>query len=694
MDSTLREKTKKVAEKYTQQGKFDSAISEYRQLLEADPRDLTTANTLGDMYVRIGKLPEAKRCFRLVADGYEADGAHARAVAVLKKIAKLDPNDTDVAIKLAQVFVAQTHTAEAIQQYRAAAEGFRKRGRPRDAVRMLKRAADLDPADTRARIALAEAFEREDMRPEASETWRYLSNHYFEANEQEKAIAALRRSLELKPDSRPALKALAEAYAARGEVKPALDMIARALEMSPNDIDLIIILGRTFRNVGMLDSAEATFNRLFALDNSRYDYLLDVANAYVLQSDFDRAMAIVDRCIDIVIARRHKKKATALLKQILERDPDNVDALKRLAGIYKSVRERRNLIATLNTLVPAALKQERRADAIVALKHLIEIDPGKVSYQAQLDSLGDETAPTRKEVEEAEIYDSYGDYSTELLEEMVARHPEFLAARLKLLEELVAQQPDYLEGRMKLKQLYVDGGEPVRAAAQCLEIARLHESTGEAAQARRALREAFVLNPDLKTPAGRTRSGALVSGPLARVDAAAAPAMEIDRRDTLGTQTCDEFAKSLDIEWQRAARARKPVSCLMVAVDRFASFEELEGQRQATDSLCRIAEALEKQLRVRGSVLATDGTAEFFAMLPETHPGAAMTIAEAMRKCVEEIAIRHPNGNLLTASVGVATAFPHRVEGLDGLAEAITNALAAAQQAGGNRVSAAKLLGA
>ena len=693
MDSTLREQTKKVAEKLTQQGKFDSAIAEYRQLLIADPKDLTTANTLGDLYVRTGKLAEAKRCFRVVAEGYEAEGGHARAVAVLKKIAKLDPNDTDAGVKLAQIYAEQGHTHDAIQQFRAAAEGFRLRGRPRDALRMLRRAVDLDPSDLAGRSDLAHAFEREDMRPEASEIYRHLSSAYLERGDNDAALVALQKAHALKPDSRPALKALAEMYASRGDVRPALDMIARALEVSPNDIDLIIILGRTFRNVGMLDKAEATFNRLFALDNSRYDYLLDVANGYVDTRRYAQAMAIVDRCIEVIIARRHKKKATALLKRILEAEPDNVDAMRRLAGIYRSVRERRNLITTLNTLVPAALAQNRRGDAVAALKHLIEIDPGKVSYQVQLDSLGDDTAPTRQEVEQAESYDSYGDYSMELLGDMVAQHPEFLAARLKLLEEVVAQQPGYMDGRLKLKQLYVDGGDPVRAAAQCLEIARLHEANGDSAMARRALREAFTLNPDLKTPAGRSRSGALNSGPLARPASAAGSAVA-DRAETAVTQTYDEFARSLDAEWRRASQARKPISCLMVTIDRFATFEELEGPASATESLCRIAEVLERQLHVRGSVLATDGTAEFYALLPETHPGAASTIAELLRKSVEEVAIQHPSGNMLTASVGVATAFPHRVAALDVLADAITTAIADAQKAGGNRVTVAPLLGA
>ena len=66
-----------------------------------------------------------------------------------------------------------------------------------------------------------------------------------------------------------------------------------------------------------------------------------------------------------------------------------------------------------------------------------------------------------------------------LADDLAAQHPEFLRAKIKLLEELVAGQPKYIAGRTKLKKLYVEANLRDKAAALCVELARLHEEKGE-----------------------------------------------------------------------------------------------------------------------------------------------------------------------------------------------------------------------
>lgn len=690
MDSVTKDRTLKAADKLARQGKFDAAIEEYRKVSKGDPDDLTVANTLGDLYVRQGRTPEAIKHFTRIADRFNTGGFQEKAIAMYKKIAKLDPNNFDLLIQLAELYSHQGRYADAKQQYGLVSDAYRRNGDVREALKILKKATDLDPSNVRSRIGLAKAYEKDGFTSEASDAYRAAGQELVRAEKIADAIEAFTKALELKPESRGALKSLAEAHASQGNVKPALDVVARALENDPNDVDLIIILGRTFLNAGMLEKAEATFNRLFKLDNSRYDYLLEVGRAYIAQGEHNRALAVVDRCIEVLLARRQKKKATALLKAILERDPQNILVLKRLASIYKGVRERRNLVNTLNTLVQAALAQDMRAEAVVALRQLIEIEPKKAVYQEQLRSLHDEDEVTTANVAQKETeyvredYDSYGDYSTELLEEMVARHPEFLAARLKLLEDLVAQQPAYMEGRIKLKQLYLDGGQADKAAAQCVEIARYYEQHEDEELAAQYRAEAAVLNPTLARKPDATKA-ARAPEPA---PTAAGPAVKLS--EMLGVE---EFEKLFEQEWRRAAREPKPITLLKIAVDRFKAYEAKEGAARSLRGLERVAGALEAELKRSGQLLASGGNEEFYVLLPETHPGTAGSIADAMRKAVEALGIPHPDGSSLTVSLGIATAFPYRMTDSDAITESIHKALATAQSRGGNRVVTVPLLG-
>lgn len=699
MDASTKDRILKSAERYAQQGKFDAAIGEYRKISIAEPDDLTVANTLGDLYVRQKRSDEAIKHFSKVAERFCATEQYDKAIAMYKKIAKLEPGNLELHLKLADLYSQQNLSGEARQQYARVAESYKRAGQSREALKIFKKIADLDPANVRARANLAESYAGEGMRSEASDAYRAAGQELVRKGATNEAVEMFRKALEHKPESRPALKMLAEAYSAQGDVKSALDVIARALEADPNDIDLIIILGRTFLNAGMLEKAEATFHRLFKLDNSRYDYLLEVGRAYVERGEFDRTMAIVDRCIDVMLARRHKKKATALLKAILERDPRNLAALKRLAGIYKNVRERRNLVTTLNTILQVALADDLRAEAVVALRQLIELEPKKRAWKQQLESLHEGVEPivpdektadkatelavwTPEPEEDSEIFDSYGDYSTELLEEMVSQHPEFLAARLKLLEDLVAQQPAYVEGRLKLKQLYVDAGQRPKAAAQALELARHYEQQGDSEMGRRYLLEAFELSPELKRPAAGESVAATGAAAAAAPEPAEAPP-PIRLSDMLGVE---EFEKYFEMEWRRAAREPRPISLIKLVVDRFKTFEEEEGPRASLACLERIAGTLERALDKPGQLLASAGNEEFFVLLPETHPGPASSIADGLRKDVEGLSIAHPLGTRITISLGVATAFPYKAHDPAALIESIDNAVLKAQHSGGNRV--------
>lgn len=688
MEVGTRDTILKAAERYVQQGKLDAALAEYRKILRADPRDLTVANTVGDLYARLGRADEAIKHYLTVAGIFESGGFLSKATAMYKKIAKLDPNNLDATLRLASFYARQNLMGEAHNQYMAAVEIYRRAGKRREAIQLLKKIAEVDSGNPRVRFDLARVYEQEGMKREASEAYRAAGEEFVRKGKPGEAVVAFKKALEIAPESRGALNALAETYARQGDVQSALDAIARALEPDPNNIDLIIILGRTFLQADMLEKAESTFERLFRLDSSRYDYLLGVARAYVDEGNYERTMAIVDLCVDAMLERRHKKKATALLKAILERDPGNVGALERLVGIYRKVGERRNLVNTLNTLVQAALERDMRAEAASALKLLVEIEPKKKAYRDRLARIGDEKRPATglavysEEDARAALeddYDSYGDHSTELLRETVASHPEFLEARLKLLEELVAQQPSYVEGRLKLRQLYIDGGQVEKAAAQSLELARFYEEEGDEEMAAQYRAGAAGLRPDAETAAETA----------AEPGSGTAAARAVRLSEMIGVE---EFEKLFEAAWRQATDDRKPLSVVKVGVDGFDALERCQDPVESVRCLERVAAALTAQTTRAGQLVATNGADEFFALLPETHPGAAGSIAEGMRKGVEALALSGGGAGPVTVSVGVATAVPHRAPSAGAFLASVDRAFGTARANGGNRVVTVPLL--
>ncbi len=86
------------------QGKIRQAISEYQRVAENDPKDFSTLNILGDLYVKSSEKREAVECYTKVAEHYNKQGFAHKAIAIYNKISRLEPNSMEISTKLAQLY--------------------------------------------------------------------------------------------------------------------------------------------------------------------------------------------------------------------------------------------------------------------------------------------------------------------------------------------------------------------------------------------------------------------------------------------------------------------------------------------------------------------------------------------------------------------------------------------------------------
>jgi tetratricopeptide (TPR) repeat protein len=87
---------KRRAQKRIQAGDLDGAVAEYERLLAAEETDPYLFVTLGDLVYKKGDLPGAGLRYREAAEAYERTGLIKNAIAVCKKMLRLnlDPLDT------------------------------------------------------------------------------------------------------------------------------------------------------------------------------------------------------------------------------------------------------------------------------------------------------------------------------------------------------------------------------------------------------------------------------------------------------------------------------------------------------------------------------------------------------------------------------------------------------------------------
>src|SRR5881227_4149138 len=107
-----RDKVIADAEKLVTKGKIETAIKEYERLLDDNPNDVNTLNRIGDLWVRINRNDEAVKVFTRIADHYSRDGFFLKAIAIYKKINKIDPARLEVYDRLADLYHKQGLTQD------------------------------------------------------------------------------------------------------------------------------------------------------------------------------------------------------------------------------------------------------------------------------------------------------------------------------------------------------------------------------------------------------------------------------------------------------------------------------------------------------------------------------------------------------------------------------------------------------
>src|ERR1700756_1493631 len=154
-----KQKVLATAEKYVQQGKLQNAISEYEKILKNDAKDLTVANTVGDLYARLGENDKATNCFKSVGDAYASQGFTVKAIAMYKKISKLKPSLESV-LKLAELYTQQGLFNDARAPYLQVADEFLRAGELEQSVRIFQKILEMDPENVAMRVRLAEVYIR------------------------------------------------------------------------------------------------------------------------------------------------------------------------------------------------------------------------------------------------------------------------------------------------------------------------------------------------------------------------------------------------------------------------------------------------------------------------------------------------------------------------------------------------------
>ena len=346
------------------------------RVLEDQPRDWNTANTLGDLYVRAGQPDKAIAQYTRIADHLVHEGFFSRAAAIYKKILKIKPDDEAAQLQLGELSAKQGLLADAKSYFSVVGDRRRARGDQAGADEMVVRLGSVDPSDFEARLAAARILEESGETIGAAIRFRELHADLLEKDRPAEALAALREAVRLNPDDVRDARS-SRARRSRGRSRHRASVPRRrdgrrrpsAAARAADDRSAI----RCAR------SSARWIRQLLAADDTYQGRVVDMA--YSLLEELPAAAFVcIDTTVDTLTAASKYTHGADLLQEFVTRVPGQIPALLKLVEICVDGGLESDMYQTQAQLTDAYLATGQGAEARVIAEDLVAREPWEPAH--------------------------------------------------------------------------------------------------------------------------------------------------------------------------------------------------------------------------------------------------------------------------------------------------------------------------
>jgi tetratricopeptide (TPR) repeat protein len=382
-----KNKAMRNAERFLAQGKIRAAINEYQRVVENDPRDFSTLNILGDLYAKNRDTRQAVGCFTQVAEHYNAQGFAHKAIAVYNKISRIEPKSIEVSAKLAELYQSKGSIAEARQHYKTLAEHYQQKGQKIEALAIWKQIAELDPNNTEIYLKIAETCSQEEQFDEAVRAFTEAGLRFIRHGKLESALTAFSRALEIKKDDLRALKGLVKAQIGLGCADEAANALEKVLKEQPNNRDILYLLVDCYLDMENAPQAERAVIKLVEQEPANYPKFLELVKLYLKSGNTDAATRVLSISSENLLGGGQAEDFHEWTNEILARNPEQIEALRLLVRFNNWQRDETALRQSLERLAEAARLNEAIEDEHYALSQLVLIAPHETARAARLQEI-------------------------------------------------------------------------------------------------------------------------------------------------------------------------------------------------------------------------------------------------------------------------------------------------------------------
>lgn len=530
-----------AAEQLLTRGKVQLALEKIRTIAAGTRQDVIVLNRLGDLLARHKLVDEAVGYYTQIAEHFAEGGFLPKAVAIHKKILRLNPGCLEAAVSLGQLCGRQKLHGEARKYLLYAGSQFLKNKDFTKAREVYEQLVAGEPKSVRNRVRLAEARAAEGDSERAVEELAGIGDELLDGGKLEDAEKIFTRANGLQPDADRPLIGLSRCLAQSERAEEAVALLEESAGRGTDSPVLLGELARMYVIVGRTKDALKPLGGIAVLEIPP-DTWRGIFVAALDRGEADEMWERLDsQCVEENDAAASRSMA-ALLQRLSDLEPEGyIPALQRLADLHERRNEVGGAVKALDALARAYTVRSMEDKAKEILERLQQIAPPDEEpisraqapapapqIQIEPTSLVEESAPREipHEAEAPAVPLNPADeefVEGRITQAEVLEKYDLLPQALEQLDEVAQRFPGLApihERRLELLRSWKD---PAQLAEVLAQLAVALRAGGEVTTAREAAAEASSM-AELRPASRELLEKLALVAPAERPAAAPAPA--------------------------------------------------------------------------------------------------------------------------------------------------------------------------
>ncbi len=329
------------AQKYAAQGKIAEAITEWKKLADLSPNDGAPYNAIGDLHLKKNASTEAIEAYFKAATAFRSGGVALKAIAVFKKILKIDPNQFIAYRCLADLNAERGLTSNAVADYLALSKLYLKASKAKEALETFRLVVKHDPANLDAMRQIADVCVKQNWQEDGGRAFVDLGRACVNQNRLEEAKEAYKQAMKLDPKNRDAVQALQDlssgntgSFAAQTPGAGAAGQVnLNALDKATKPALLEYAMAQMAN--GQYGPAEAALSELLGREPGESEVCRLLARVHLKAGQIVVARGEIQFFAETAIRSGDYKLAESMIQEFLEVNPTSVTMLELLGKVYE-----------------------------------------------------------------------------------------------------------------------------------------------------------------------------------------------------------------------------------------------------------------------------------------------------------------------------------------------------------------------